>query len=101
VGRNADGGVAAPCAGQVADEVGKGCGEHDRFAAQPDAGVVVADLDVVEGQAADRGGLLGVEQDKQASDAVLGIEGVVVQQVAGSGPSTRGISDALNTLPLR
>jgi hypothetical protein len=63
--------------------------------------LVVADLDVVEGQAADRGGLLGVEQDKQASDAVLGIEGVVVQQVAGSGPSTRGISDALNTLPLR
>jgi hypothetical protein len=54
--RNADGGVSAPGADQFADEVGEGRRERDRFAAQLDAGVVVADLDVVERQTGDHGG---------------------------------------------
>ncbi|MFL6054730.1 MAG: hypothetical protein ACJ72W_17680 [Actinoallomurus sp.] len=41
--------------------------------------LVAAGVDVVEGEPADGGGLLGVEQDEQAGDPVIGFEGVVVQ----------------------
>jgi hypothetical protein len=37
-----DDGVTASGVDQFADEVGHGCREHDRFAAQSDSGVVVA-----------------------------------------------------------
>ena len=56
-------------------------------------------MDVVEGEAADRGGPLGVEQHEQAGDAVLGFEGVVVQQPAGLFPAGLGVDDAGGAAP--
>jgi hypothetical protein len=41
--------------------------------------VLFADLDVLQGEAADGGSLLGVEENEQAGDAVFGFEGVVVK----------------------
>ena len=49
---------------------------------------------VVESESADRGGGLRVEQHEQARDAVLGLEGVVVQQPAGVDPSGFAVDDA-------
>jgi len=68
------------------DKRGQGLGEHDGFAAQTQPHFIVAALDVIEGEAADRGRPLGVEQHEQASDTVLGLEGVVLEQPAGLFP---------------
>jgi len=72
------------CSGDV------GYQKHEGFAAQTQPHFVVAALDVVEGEAADRGRPLGVEQHEQAGDTVLGLEGVVVQQPAGLFPPCLG-----------
>ena len=74
-------------------------GEDDRLAAQPDPDLVAAGLDVAEGEAADRGRPLGVEQDEQPGDAVLGFEGVVVQQPACLFPAGLGVDDAGRAAP--
>ncbi len=58
-----------------------------------------AGLDVAESEAADGGGLLGVEQDEQPGDPVLGLEGVVMQQVPGLRPASFGIDDAGGARP--
>ena len=50
-----------------------------------------AGLDVAESEAADGGGLLGVEQDEQPGDPVLGLEGAVMQQAPGLCPASFGI----------
>jgi len=60
----ADDGVSAAGACQVADEVGEWLGKDDRFSAQAQADGVRGGLEVVEGESADCGGLLGVEQDE-------------------------------------
>jgi hypothetical protein len=47
-------------------------------------------------------GLLGIEQDEQPGDAVLGIEGiegVVMQQVTGPFPAGLGVDDAGGSAP--
>jgi hypothetical protein len=56
--------------------------------------------DVVEGEPADRGGGLGVEQHEEPGDAVLGFEGVVVQEPAGVGPPGLAVDDAPGPVPL-
>jgi hypothetical protein len=69
----ADRGVPATGGHELADEVGERFGQHDGFAAQPRLHLFVAGFDVVEGEAADGGRPLGVEQYEQPSDAVLGL----------------------------
>jgi hypothetical protein len=68
---------------RVEDETGERFGEYDGFPAEPEGYVATAGLDVTKGKAADGGGLLGVEQDEQSGDPVLGLDGVVVQQLPG------------------
>ena len=85
----AEHGVAFPVCGQFAGERGERLGKLDgyRSEAEPDGAVTGADVEVVEGEAADRRGLLGVEQDQQPGDTVAGGEGIVVQQPAGLLPA--------------
>ena len=61
--------------------------------------MLLVGVNMVEGQAADRGGPLGVEENEQAGDAVLGFDGVVVQQAAGVVPSGLGVDDAARPVP--
>jgi hypothetical protein len=96
----AEGGVAAAGGDQLQDEAGQRLGEHHRLAAQPQADrTVVAGVDVVEGEAADRRWPLSVEEHQQPGDAVLGLEGVVVQQPAGLLPAGLGVDDARGAAP--
>jgi hypothetical protein len=44
-------------------------------------------LELLDGHLADRCGALGIEQDQQASEPVLGLEGLVVQQSARGVPA--------------
>ena len=62
----AEGGVAAAGCRQPQGECVEGPGEHDGLAAEPDEHLPVRGLDVAEGQAADHGRPLGVEEDEQA-----------------------------------
>ena len=64
-------------------EGGQRLGQHHghRPEAEPDR--AVAGVEVVEGEAADRRGPLGVKQYQQPCDAVAGAEGIVVQQPPG------------------
>ena len=80
--------------GQVKDEAAERFGEYDGFPAEPQVYFAVAGLDVTEGKAADGGGLLGVEQDEQPGDPVLGLEGGVVQQLPGLCPASLGVDEA-------
>ncbi|MGH9212480.1 MAG: hypothetical protein ACRD2C_17660 [Acidimicrobiales bacterium] len=75
----ADGGVAGAGGGEIADESGEWLGEVDGFVAEAQLCAGVVGFDVVDGEAADGGGRLGVEQDEQAGDAVFGFEGFVVE----------------------
>src|ERR1039457_3901563 len=61
--------------GQAQQGAGGGLGEHDGFPAEPQVHFVVAGLDVAEGEAADGGGLLSVEQEEQPGDPGPGAEG--------------------------
>lgn len=90
----AEGGVAAAGGDELSDEGVDRRGEDDGLAAEPEAYLGVAGLDVVEGELADRGCGLRVEQDEQAGDAVFGLDGVVVQQSAGVLPAGLGVDDA-------
>jgi hypothetical protein len=72
------GGVALPGCDQAQHETGERFGEYDGFLAEPQVHVAAAGLDVTESEAADGGGLLGVEQDEQPGDSVPGLEGVVM-----------------------
>src|SRR6266702_3802997 len=92
-------GVALAGGGQVKDETGERFGEYDGFPAEPQVYFTAAGLDVTEGKAADGGGLLGVEQDEQSGDPVLGLEGAVVQQLPGLCPAPFGVDDAGGACP--
>jgi hypothetical protein len=81
------GGVAASGGDQVAGEGGQGPGRHDGDGPEAELDRVVACVDVVDDESADRRGSLGVEQDQQSGDAVVGVEGVVVQQLFGLVPA--------------
>jgi hypothetical protein len=73
---------------------GEWLGQHDRFASQSQAYFVALLLDVVNGEAAECGGPLGVEQHEQPSDSVLGVERGVAQQPSGLLPAGLGVDDA-------
>ena len=77
-----------------AGERGEGFGQHDGLAAEPQEDLPGAGVGVVEGEPADRGRPLGVEQDEQSGDAVVGFDRVVVQQPAGLVPAGLGVDDA-------
>src|SRR6266704_3869154 len=93
------GGVALAGGGQVKDETGERVGEDDGFPAEPQRYFAAAGLDVTEGEAADGGGLLGVEKDEQSRDPVPGLEGAVVQQLPGLCPAPFGVDDAGGACP--
>src|SRR5205823_8384672 len=82
-----------------ADEGGEGVGQDDGFAAEPQPHLVFVGVNVVEGEAADRGGPLCVEQDEQPGDAVFGFDGVVVEQPARLLPAGFGVDDAGRAVP--
>jgi len=84
---------------QVKDEAGERLGEYDGFPAEPQRYLAAAGLDVTEGEAADGGGLLGVEEDEQSRDPVLGPEGAVVQQPPGLFPAPFGVDDTSGACP--
>jgi Thiolase, C-terminal domain len=77
----AEGGVAVAGCDELEDEFGERFGQHDRFAAEPKPYLVFVVVDVLEGEAGDRIGPLGVEMDEQPGDAVGGVDAVVVEQV--------------------
>src|SRR5258708_4411286 len=77
---------------------GRGGGD-DRRASEDQAYLIAAGLDVVEGEAADRRGLLGVEQDEQPGGPVLGPDAVVVQQPARLLPAGLGVDDPGRAAP--
>jgi hypothetical protein len=83
----ADGRVSAAGGGKLQDQRAERFGEHDGLAPEPEAYLAVTGIEMAKGELADRGWPLGVEQDKQASDAVLGFERAVVQQPACLVPS--------------
>ncbi|MEC3974329.1 hypothetical protein [Amycolatopsis sp. H20-H5] len=68
--------------GDLANEPGQRFGEQDRFTPQPEVHIALADVDVSECQSRRCGWRLGVEEHEQPGDAVLGFEGVVLQQPA-------------------
>ena len=63
--RVAEGGVAPSGCDEDEDETGERFGQRDGLAAQADAYLLLAGLDVVEGEAAEGGGTLGVEEDQK------------------------------------
>ena len=75
-------GVSAAGGGELEEECAEWLWQDNGLAAEPELHVLLAGVNMVEGQAADRGGPLGVEENEQAGDTVLGFEGVVVQQAA-------------------
>ncbi len=85
--------------GELEDECVEGLGQHDGLAAEPEPHVLRAGVNLVEGEAADRGGPLGVKEKEQSGDAVFGFEGVVVEQAAGVVPSGFGVDNAAGPGP--
>ena len=75
--------MSAAGGGELEDECGEWLGQHDGLVAEPEPDVLAVFADVVDGEAADRGGSLGVEEKEQAGGPVLGLDGVVVEQAAG------------------
>jgi hypothetical protein len=88
-----------PAGGELQDQGVEGRGKHDGLAAQSYPHLAVCDLDVVQGEVAERGRVLGVEEDKRASDTVLGFEAVVVEQPAGLVPAGLDVDDAGGPAP--
>jgi hypothetical protein len=96
----ADGRVTTSGRDELEGERVEWLGQDDGFAAQPQPNLVVLDgLDVVDGEAADRGRPLGVEQHEQPGHPVFGLERVVVEQPAGLVPAGLGVDDASRTGP--
>ena len=83
----AEAGVAVAGSDEFADERGEGFGQHDGFAAESEHHPVFVGVDVVEGEPADRGGPLGVEQDEQSGDPVVGFRCRVRAAAGGPAPS--------------
>ena len=95
----AEGGVSGAGDDQLPDEGGQRLGKDDGFAAEPEKYFLLVGLNMVEGQAADRGGPLGVEQNEQPGDAVLRFDALVVDQAPGLGPAGLGVDDARGSVP--
>jgi hypothetical protein len=74
----AERGVAATSGEEVDDLASERLGECYGFASEPEVDLAVGGLDMFEGEAADRGWGLCVEEHEQAGDPVDGVDGVVV-----------------------
>ena len=70
--------MAATPGEEAGDQAGEWFGQCYGFMSEPELYSTVGGLDMLEGEAADRGGGLRVEEHKQASDPVDGVEGVIV-----------------------
>ena len=57
--------MSAAGGGELEDDGVEWPGQHDGLAAEPEPHVLLADVNMVEGQAADRGGPLGVKENEQ------------------------------------
>jgi hypothetical protein len=62
--RVADGGVPVAGRDQLLDQGVEGFGEDDRLVAEPDPRLVIAGVDMAEGEVADRGWPLGVKENE-------------------------------------
>ena len=60
---------------------------------------VVAGVNLIGGHAADRGDALGVEEDEQPGEAVLGLDRVIVQEPAGDVPPVLAVEDGCGSGP--
>ncbi len=95
----AEGGVATSGGDELLDQRGDRLGEDYRLASELEACLGAAGLDVVEGESADRGCRLRVEQDEQSGGTVFWFEGVVVQQPTGLFPAGFGVDAAGRSAP--
>jgi hypothetical protein len=86
-------------ASTVRGERGDWLGQVDGHAAEAEADAVVAGLDLAGGHLADRGRAVGVEQDEQAGEAVLGLEGAVMQEPARGVPAVLVIDQLGGPVP--
>lgn len=75
-----EGGVPSSGGDEALDQCVDRFGQHDGLASEAQACVGVAGFDVVEGESADRGGGLRVEDNEQSGDAILRLKVIVVEQ---------------------
>ena len=75
--------VASAVGDEVEDESGERFGEDHRVAVEAQSDAIVAGVDAGEGEVADRGGGLCVEEHEEAGDAVFDVGGLVAQQPTG------------------
>ncbi len=92
-------GVAVAGGDELEDKCGEGIGQDDGLAAEPQTHLVLVGVHVLKGEAADRGGPLGVEENEQSGDTVFGFESVVVEQSAALLPAGIGVDDAGGPVP--
>ena len=79
--------MAAACGDQVPCPAVERHGEQDGLPAEAHERLAVAGVGLVEGQAADGGRLLGIDQDEAAREPVARIEGLIVEEAAGLVPA--------------
>ena len=91
--------MAAAPVEEVEDEAGEWFGQRDGVGAEPQAHCVFGGSHMLEGEAADRGGGLCVEEHEQPGDPVDGVDSVVVEQPPGLGPAGLGVVGAGWALP--
>ncbi len=84
---------------ELTGQAGQGLGEEHGLAAEAEPYFVVAELDVAEGEPADRGRPLCVEQHEEPGEAVFGFERGVVEQPAGVAPAGLGVEDLGRAAP--
>jgi hypothetical protein len=80
-----EGGVASAGGDQAPCQAVERLRELDRLPAEAQEHPTVVGVDLGEGQAADGGELLGVEQDEEAGEPVAGIEGIVIDASCQAG----------------
>ena len=71
----------------IAGQGGDRLGQLDGHPAQLQTNVLGVDVDLLDAHPADRRGALGVEQDEQAREPILGVEVLVVQKPARGVPA--------------
>ncbi|MFI6452492.1 hypothetical protein ACIBF6_13120 [Streptosporangium amethystogenes] len=85
--------------GDAPGQCGDGLGQMEGCIAEVEAHSLVADLDVLDGQAADRRCPLGIEEEKQTGEAVFNLEGVVVQEPTCDVPAVLVIERLRGAVP--
>lgn len=93
--------VAWPLAGrdQPPCQAVERLGKQDGFLSEVKEYPVIVGVDIIGGQTADGGRLLGVEQDEEAGEPVFGLESVVVEEAPGLIPAGFGVEGAGGSVP--